>query len=447
MEAARTNAELDALTIQHDDRAGERMLARVCEFLGRFVCYPSDDARVAHALWVVHAHMMEGWDSTPRIAFLSAEPGSGKTRAIEVTELLVPNPVCAVNVTPAYLFRKVGNQEETPTILYDEIDTVFGPKAKENEEIRGLLNAGHRKGAVAGRCVIRGKNIETEEIPAYCAVALAGIGWLPDTILTRSVIIRMRRRHAGEQVEQFRRRIHAPAGFEVRAQIELWAAAQPRELSKWPEMPEGIADRDADVWEPLLSIADMVGGAWPDRARAAAVALVAAATDKEPTLGVRLLSDLRVVFGNEERMATATILDHLHKIEEAPWSDMRGKPMDDRGLANRLRPYGVRSTTIWVGERQAKGYCREDLYDAWARYLPRPLADKSVTSVTSVASHGAAVTDVTHVTDLAGNRQDDSTPQPCACCHKDDGQQTMHGIDGQIVWLHRHCREPFHAGH
>ncbi len=116
-----------------------------------------------------------------------------------MTELLVPTPVEAVNVTPAYLFRKVGADEAKPTILFDEIDTVFGPKAKENEEIRGLLNAGHRRGAVAGRCVVHGKTVTTEEIPAYCAVALAGLGWLPDTILTRAVIIRMRRRGPSER--------------------------------------------------------------------------------------------------------------------------------------------------------------------------------------------------------------------------------------------------------
>jgi hypothetical protein len=138
----------------------------------------------------------------------SAEPASGKTRALEITELLVPNPVTAVNVSPAYLFRKVGS-EEGITLLYDEIDTVFGPKARDNEELRGLLNAGHRKGAVAGRCVVRGKSIETEEIPAYAAVAMAGLGWLPDTILSRTVIVRMRRRHAGERVEPYRRRVHA----------------------------------------------------------------------------------------------------------------------------------------------------------------------------------------------------------------------------------------------
>jgi len=62
-------------------------------------------AQIAHALWIVHAHLMDKWDSTPRLAFLSPEPGSGKTRALEITELLVPGAVAAINVSPAYLLR------------------------------------------------------------------------------------------------------------------------------------------------------------------------------------------------------------------------------------------------------------------------------------------------------------------------------------------------------
>jgi hypothetical protein len=192
------------------DTDATAMFDAVYDFTGRFVAYPSEHAHIAHVLWIAHAHLMEAWESTPRIAFLSPEPGSGKTRALEVSELLVPRPVEAVNVTPAYLFRKVSDPDGRPTILFDEIDTVFGPKARDNEEIRGLINAGHRRGAVAGRCVVRGKIIETEEIPTYCAVALAGIGDLPDTILTRSVVIRMRRRAPNEKIEAYRRRVHAP---------------------------------------------------------------------------------------------------------------------------------------------------------------------------------------------------------------------------------------------
>jgi hypothetical protein len=122
---------------------GAVLLDEVHKFLGRFVRYPSKHARVAHTLWTVHTHVIQAFDSTPRVAFLSPEPASGKTRALEVTEPLVPRPIEAVNVTTAYLFRKVGSDEGPPTILHDEIDTVFGPKAKDNEELRGLLNAGH----------------------------------------------------------------------------------------------------------------------------------------------------------------------------------------------------------------------------------------------------------------------------------------------------------------
>jgi hypothetical protein len=146
----------------YESPAGAELLDRVEDFLARFVAYPSEAARIAQTLWIAHTHLMSVWESTPRIAFLSPEPASGKSRALEVTELLVPRPVHAVNTTPAYLFRKVSDPEGPPTILYDEIDTVFGPKAKDNEDIRGMLNAGHRRGATAGRCVVRGKIVETE---------------------------------------------------------------------------------------------------------------------------------------------------------------------------------------------------------------------------------------------------------------------------------------------
>jgi hypothetical protein len=380
-----------------------RLLNDVHAFLGRFVIYPSKEAHDAHTLWVAHCHCMDAWESTPRIAFLSPEPASGKTRALEVSELLVPNPVEAVNVSPAYIFRKVGDEENgLPTILHDEIDTLFGPKAKDNEDIRGLYNAGHRRGAVTGRCVVYGKTVKTEEIPAFSALALAGLGWLPDTLLSRSIVIRMRRRAPHEKVTPFRRRVYVTEGNKLRDQLAAWAAHSIREMTEArPSMPDGIEDRNADMWEPLLAIADAAGEGWAKRARGAAVTLVAAAADREPSLGIRLLSDLRDIFGQVEQMTTAIILDRLHGLPEAPWNDLKGKQLNDRGLAFRLREYGVKSRTLNLGgESRAKGYAREDLYDAWKRYLaPIPLSpDRSVTSVTSATNldfQGSKVTDVT----------------------------------------------------
>src|SRR5207249_555475 len=135
----------------------------------------------------------------------------------------------------------------------------------EHEEIRGVINAGHRRGASAGRCVVKGKQIETEELPAFCAVALAGLGNLPDTILSRSVIIKMRRRAPGEEVESYRRRIHAPEGYQLRDRLTAWSTQIRETLDTYPVMPDGITDRNADLWEALLAVADAAGGSWPER--------------------------------------------------------------------------------------------------------------------------------------------------------------------------------------
>jgi hypothetical protein len=105
---AQTNGDVDQKQKIQDARL--EALNKVEIFLGRFVAYPSEAARIAHALWIAHTHFMEAWESTPRIAFLSPEPGSGKTRALEISELLVPNSVEAVNVTPAYLFSQSGRR-------------------------------------------------------------------------------------------------------------------------------------------------------------------------------------------------------------------------------------------------------------------------------------------------------------------------------------------------
>lgn len=360
-------------------------------FLARFVAYPSDAARVAHVAWIGHTWFMDQWDSTPRIAFLSPEPGSGKSRALEVTEPLVPRPVHAVNTTPAYLFRKVSDPEGAPTILFDEIDTVFGPKAKDNEDLRGMLNAGHRRGAMAGRCVVKGKVVETEELPAYCAVALAGLNDMPDTLMSRSVVVRMRRRGPSERVEPWRHRLNAPEADPIARRLAGWAVTEAKNAvltSEGPDMPAGVEDRNADIWEALLAVADLAGGAWPARAREAAVSLVTESQAGAPTLGVLLLRDLQAAFDGRDKLATEAVLDALHAMDESPWSSMHGKPIDSRWLSRQLGKYDIKPKVMRLGAGTLRGYEAADLTDAWSRYLPREIPE----TVTPVTSAGPGVT-------------------------------------------------------
>ena len=374
------------------DTDGTQLLDDIRDFLACFVVYPSVHALVAHVLWIAHAWLMDAWESTPRIAFLSPEPGSGKSRALEVTEPLVPRPVHAVNCTPAYLFRKVSDPAGEPTILHDECDTLFGPKAKDHEEIRGMLNAGHRKGAMAGRCVVRGKIVETEELPAYCAVALAGLDDLPDTIMSRSVVVRMRRRAPSETVEPWRRRINGPDAEKLRDRLVDWSnLVRDTAADTWPELPAGVEDRAADVWEPLLAVAELAGDHWPATARVAAVTLVTDSLARTPSLGVMLLRDIRAIFSKLEicNAVADLLITNLKEIEESPWATIRaGEPLNPRGLAQRLRKYGIEPKPQRDGDRVFRGYSRAQFEDAWSRYLPAlgPAAMETVTSVTPATS-------------------------------------------------------------
>ncbi|WP_436773895.1 DUF3631 domain-containing protein [Yinghuangia sp. YIM S09857] len=360
---------------------GSAVLDEVEAFHRRFNVFPLEAAYVAVTLWDAHAHLVDCFDATPRLAFLSPEPASGKSRALEIVETLVPAPMVAVSASAAALFRSVSG-DARPTVLFDEIDTVFGPKAGENEELRGWLNAGHRRSGVTYRCVGDGSSQSVQAFPSFCAVAVAGLGSLPDTILTRSVIIRMRRRAPNERVEPFRQRIHTDEGHEIRDRLAAWATTVREQVADaWPEMPEGITDRPADVWESLLAIADAAGGHWPERARAACVELVDAAGDDKSSVGIRLLTDLRDrVFRGAERMPTAVILEHLNAMDEAPWADLNGRSLDGRGLAKLLKEYvtgankpiaarNIRSSTGPI----VKGYYATDLHDAWTRYCPPTL--------------------------------------------------------------------------
>jgi hypothetical protein len=421
-----------------DPLDGADLLDDVEAFLGRFVAFPSEAARVAVTLWVAHTHAVLSFDSSPRLAALSPEPGSGKTRTLEILELLVPRPMFVLNASTAVTFRAV--DKEQPTLLLDEVDALFGRRTKdENEDLRGLLNAGHRKGATVPRC--DGPSHTLRRFKVYAACALAGLGQLPETLMSRSIVVRMRRRAPGEHVEPYRQRVHRDEGHQLRLRLAEWSTAVADNLADaWPEMPLGVEDRPADVWEPILAIADAAGGDWPKRAREACIDMLKVNASGEASLGVRLLGDLRDVYaaaGDPDGMHTETILNRLAAMDEAPWGDLRGKPLDSRRLARLLGDYLVTSTSVRVGDITRKGYRREDLYDSWTRYLRPPDAEGSQGSQGSHArsdAHSdvtldlgvtfAKVTQTAKVTDSEPLTSDVTdvtlvTPTRCTACNGD----------------------------
>ena len=369
-------------------------------YLKRFVSYPSEHARVAHTLWIAHTHLMDCWDTTPRLAFMSAEKMSGKTRALEVSALFVREPILSISASPAVIVRLISAGPRT--ILYDEIDGVFGSaKAQDaNTDLRSVLNGGYRRGAKIHRCVGgSGKKIETEELDAFAPVAVAGLRQLPDTLASRSIFIQMKRRAPGEYVEPFRRRYHEPEAKPVKEALESWCSFIEADLmGADPAMPQGIEDRSAECWEPLLAIADVAKDDWPKRAREAAVFLTKGAEDELMTSGVELLAHIRDAFVDEEHLSTTTLLNRLCARDESPWADVYGKALDPRGLAKRLKGYGIKSRTVRTGGEVARGYAAEDFTSDWERYLPDNCYKRYKRY--NIDNEIKSVTDVTDVTEI-----------------------------------------------
>jgi hypothetical protein len=357
-------------SVQPDD--GAALLDELARFVSRFCVFPGEHYVTAMALWIMHTHCIDAFEITPRLAFISETKQTGKSRALEVIDLTAARSRYVGSMSTAYLFRVVDTAK--PTLLFDEVDTIFGPKARDHEDLRGLINVGFRRSATVGRCVGDGARQTPTEFAAFAPLAVAGIGdCLPDTVLDRSIVLRMRRRAPDEHVEPLRYRKIGPEAERLRGRLADWAEAMVETLADaYPEMPDGVTDRPADTWEALLAIADTARGDWPARARAACVALNAARAAEDGNVSIRLLADLRRVSRPAEiHVFSVTLCDRLNALEEAPWAAWTdGRGIQPRDLARRLKGFGIHSMQVRVGKDSRKGYAVSAFADTFARYLP-----------------------------------------------------------------------------
>jgi len=350
------------------------------------------------ALWTAHTYALDAAECTPYLSIKSAEKRSGKTLLLEVLSLLVARPWCTGRVTAAVLVRKVA--KDSPTLLLDETDAAFKGDKEYSETLRGVLNSGYRRGGVASLCVKVGGDFDLRDFPVFGAKALAGIGKLPDTVQDRSIPIELRRKARNEHAKRFRMRDAKLDAAQIGESLDCWAVfAVPILVQARPKLPEELGDRAADVWEPLLAIADMAGRHWPERARQAALSLSAATAQEDDSIGVTLLQDIRKAFveRNSVRLHSADLVADLVRLEEAPWGDLWGKPLEARRLAKILKPYGIGPKQIRICETTLKGYEAADFEDSWDRYIPPGRETSETGKQTTSAQSGDEVQGVSDV--------------------------------------------------
>jgi hypothetical protein len=349
---------------------GAELLDDLHAVLTGYVVFPSETSSHAVTLWVAATHCLPAFEHATRLVIKSPEKRCGKSRLLLVIEQTAHDSLQTVNATVAAIFRFLAlNEKHPPTLLLDEADSVFGTKIKAelNEDLRGLLNAGFERGKPTLRTV--GPQHEPKKFPTFAMVALAGIGELPDTIEDRAVIINLARQAPNKRAKPYRSRRDGPRLREVHDRLAAWAHTMVDQLAdSYPDLP--VEDRAADLWEPLVAVADMAGGHWPDRARTAALVMTkqSADADVDRSFGVRQLADVRDVFDalpTVRFLGSAELVRRLRDIDDGPWHEL---DLTTRQLATRLSGFGVHP-----GHNTAKterGYQLGWFTDAFSRYVP-----------------------------------------------------------------------------
>lgn len=333
----------------------------------RFIVLNKEQADAA-ALWVAFTWFINVVEIAPLAIINAPEKACGKSQLLDLLGRMSARPLSAANSTSAFLFRAV--EKWTPTILIDEADTFI----RQNDELKGLINAGYtRANAFVGRVV--GEKNEPTLFKVWGAKALAGIALekhLPDATMSRAIVLELRRKLPSEKVSRLRDAEHGLFDG-IASKLSRFSDDYSKQVRlARPTLPDELNDRAQDNWQPLMAIAESAGPEWVKRATAAALTL-SSAGDKSVSTGNELLADIQHIFDkkNVEKISTVDLIEALCVDTECGWAAYnRGKPLNPRQLARLLATYGIQSKTVRIGKNNTpKGFDADQFKDAFARYL------------------------------------------------------------------------------
>jgi hypothetical protein len=352
---------------------GTELVNQLETLIRRFISLTLEQARVI-AYWVLHTHAIAAAEYTPYLNIYSALPQCGKTRLLEVLEMVVLKPWLTGRTTCSALVRTI--DADHPVLLLDESDTAFNGDRSYSEALREILNSGYQRNGKYSMSVPFQGGWRKADFPTFCPKAIAGIGKLPTTVSDRAIPIELERQAKNQVVERLRTRKVKPEAERIRRRAYGWAMRNLNALTQAePDLPQQLRDRQLDVCEPLLAIAELLGDAEAASLRGSLLHVYArslTSMDDEPLL--RLLKDIKRIFDSFhiDRISTQNLLAALNDDETAPWSEFggRGRPLTDAQLARLLKPVKICPRTIRIAVNSTpKGYLRDDFKDAWDRYL------------------------------------------------------------------------------
>jgi putative DNA primase/helicase len=346
---------------------GAALLDEFTATLNRYLVLTSHAATTL-ALWALHTWVAEALASSPRLALISPEPQSGKTTVLRALSLLVPRPLYTVHGRATALMRLIDVLR--PTLLLDDAERWL----LQNRILRAAITAGF---ASDGKLLRHSRNVF--ELPALscfgpCALAL---NWrVPEDISRRGIALKLERMPDSEARARLDSAVRPGQGEALRAKAVRWAQDARERITSTapPELPLPSIARTN--WRPFLLIAEAAGGPWPDRARAAALALSTASEARSESID--LLEDIRAAFiqADCDRLTSEALIKLLVADPERPWRELKLTP---RRVADRLSRYAIHPRTLRLSDGFQRGYHAADFAGAFARYLGPIVREEDVT--------------------------------------------------------------------
>jgi len=337
---------------------------------GRFIVIHDEHGAVATTLWTALSwvHDKVATHSPPLLITSPDEEGNAaKTLLCSYLVYQTPRGKIVGELSGASFFHMIDRIHPTLAIDNAETENLF----KRKKDLIELLNNSWTRGVPVPRQV-HGVTVEYDVFCPKIVGAIVGSNFLPPNAMGRSIHFGMLPKLPSEAIEEFgyadsdellafRRKL---ARFAVDHAEALRAAG--------PAMPEGFDNRLQQNWRLLFAIADLAGGNWPKRIRAAAVKLTK--QFYEPSIGRQCLAmfvELFLASEYEGMVTSAWAQEQFTADPTSAWVNYRGRgPITQWGIKNILEPYGIRPGMLHPRRHPAvRGYRIEHFETAFRYFL------------------------------------------------------------------------------
>jgi len=369
---------------------GNQLFSELKALYKQYAILP-EGADTVLSFWTLGTYCFDAFRIYPMIGLTSPEKRCGKSTAMSLLKAFTNKSLLASCISPAAVYRVA--ELCKPTLLIDEADTFM----KDNDELRGIINAGHTKDT-ANIVKCDGEQNKLKKFSTWTPKALAMIGDLPDTIKDRSIVISMRRKMPGETVTKIP--LNAAEEFiDMRRKCKRWAVDNFDRLTNYvPTLPDHNNDREIDNWTPLFSIAGVCEQKQDVLDAMRSILL----TVEDDSIKVVLLTDIKKIFDDKQykEMHSEDLVNALIELDDRPWAEWkRGNPLTANSLARLLKPFKIRSRQLKIYGSNKNGYEYSAFKETFKCYIP-PAPDQSSTPLQD--NTGASFSDIQNSTNTGG---------------------------------------------